>query len=536
MKRFAPFLVLAGAALLGGWFLQEGVARDENVYVQTRVFQEVVDFVSTQYVEEVPPEEIYRSAIDGMLDELGDPHSSFIRAREYEDLRIRTEGDYGGVGLEVVERDGRVTVVGPIPGTPGARAGIRPGDWFVEVEGADVIGSDVNDVVDLLRGPPGEEVRVRMGRDGVDESIPFTLRREVIQIRSVPFAQVLEDDVGYVPLHLFSSSSTDEVRAAVDSLVQDGVRGLILDLRGNPGGLLEEGIGITELFLDAGNTVVETRGRGRGQTERYAASRPAVFPRLPLVVLVDGTSASASEIVAGALQDHDRALLVGAPTYGKGSVQTLFQLTGGNVLRLTTARWYTPVGRSIDRELDGEIAFSDRTALALDGPVVASADTAGRPEFRSMDGRRLLGGGGIVPDVIALPDTLDAGQSRAVLALYRQAGAFTDNVFNYAVRYLQENPGLPRDFALGPAVMQDFEAYLAAQGMEIAADVFAGASDYIRYQLEREIALQAFGDAGEFLHTWRSDLPLTQAVELVRQSSGSRQLVAQAPSASAAGR
>lgn len=527
MKRFAPFVVLAGAALLGGWFLQEGVSRDENVYVQTRLFQEVVDYVSTQYVEEVAPEQVYRSAIDGMLDELGDPHSSFIQAREYEDLRIRTQGDYGGVGLEVVERDGRVTVVGPIPGTPGARAGIRPGDWFVEVEGESVIGSDVNDVVDRLRGEPGEPVEVKMGRAGVDEPIPFTLRREVIQIRSVPFAEVLDGEVGYVPLQLFSSTSTSEVRTAVDSLAAEGVRGLILDLRGNPGGLLEEGIGIAELFLDAGDGVVETRGRGRGQSERYAASEAAAFPRLPLVVLVDATSASASEIVAGALQDHDRALIVGVPTYGKGSVQTLFQLTGGNVLRLTTARWYTPVGRSIDKESEGEFPFTEQAALSLDGPVLAAADTADRPEFRSMDGRRLLGGGGIVPDVVVLPDTLGTAESLAVRALYRQAGAFTSNVFNFAVRYLQRTPDLERDFSVGEALLDEFRGFLADEGLEIPDQVYADAEPYIRFQLEQELALQAFGDAGAFLHAEASDAQLQRALELIRQSESRRQLIAQ---------
>jgi carboxyl-terminal processing protease len=528
MKRFAPFLVLAGAALMGGWFLQEGVARDENVYVQTRIFQEVVDLVAAQYVEEVPAEELYRSAIDGLLDELGDPHSAFIEARDYEDFRIRTEGDYGGVGLEVVERDGRVTVVGPIPGTPGARAGIRPGDWFVSVEGESVIGSDVDEVVDRLRGKPGEPVEVRMGRAGVDEPIPFTLLREVIRIASVPFVEVLEGGVGYVPLQMFRSTSTEEVRAAVDSLTAEGIRGLVLDLRGNPGGLLEEGIGITELFLDAGNTVVETRGRGRGQTERYASSRPAAFPRLPVAVLVDGTSASASEIVAGALQDHDRAVLVGMPTYGKGSVQTLFPVPAGARVRFTTALWYTPVGRSIDRELTGEVPFAEQAALGLDGTLVTPPDTAERPEFRSMDGRRLLGGGGIVPDVVVVPDTLTAEEARAVRALYRQAGAFTTNLFNFAVRYLQEHPGLAEDFIVAPALMDEFQGYLAEQGMDVSPEVFRDGSRYIRYQLEREIALQAFGDAGEFLHARRSDAQLRTALDLIRESRGTRQLIARA--------
>jgi carboxyl-terminal processing protease len=341
-----PFLVLGTAVLLGGWFLQEGVEREENLYIQVRVFQEVVERVADEFVEEVDRESLYESAIEGLLDRLDDPNTSFISARAYEEFEIRTtSGEYGGVGLEVVERDGHVTVVAPVPGTPGARSGIRPGDWFVEIEGENAEGWPVDRAVQVLRGEPGSSVQVKMGRAGVDEPIPFTLSREVIHLRSVPFSLVLEGGVGYVPLQIFRTTSSDEVRVALDSLVAEGIESVILDLRGNPGGLLEEGIGVAELFLGRGAAIAETRGRGRGQSRAFQASVDAAYPDLPLLVLVDGSSASASEIVAGALQDHDRGAVVGLPTYGKGSVQTLFRLSGGNVLRLTTARWYTPVGR-----------------------------------------------------------------------------------------------------------------------------------------------------------------------------------------------
>lgn len=514
--RIAPFLVLAGATLLGGWFLQEGVAREENVYTQVRLFQEVVDYVSDQFVEEVDRGEVYQSAIDGLLGQLGDPHTSFIQAREYENVRIRTQGDYGGVGLEVLPRDGRVTVMGPIPGGPGARAGIRPGDWFVEIDGQPAEDLDVDAAVELLRGEPGTEVEVRMGRPGVPESIPFTLRREVIQIKAVPFASRLDGDVGYVPLQAFQSTARDEIRAAVDSLRGEGIRGLILDLRGNPGGLLEEGIGVTELFVDDGAAVVETRGRGPGQSARYDAREGPAFPGLPVVVLVDGSSASASEIVAGALQDHDRAVIVGTPTYGKGSVQTLFRLTGGNVLRLTTARWYTPVGRSIDREVgDAAAPRPDHAALALSGAVVAVEGDMERPAFRSMAGRPLLGGGGIVPDVEVLPDTLTAMETGAVRALYRRGGQFNTALFNYAVSYIQEHPGLAEDFEIGAAEMAGLRRTLDERGVEVPDEVFRDAERYIRYHLEREIALQAFGDAGQFRRAMRWDRPVVRALELM---------------------
>ena len=525
IQRFLPFVVVALAALLGGWFLQEGVRRDRGVFIEQRLFEEVVDRIADQYVDEVPREEVYRAAVEGLLDELGDPHSSLIEARDYEDFRIRTQGDYGGVGLEVVERDDRVTVVGLIPGTPGARSGIRPGDWFVAVEDESAEGLDVDGVVDRLRGPAGEPVRVRMGRAGVEQPVEFTLQREVIRIRSVPFTELLPGDVGYVPLQIFRSTSTDEVRAAVDSLVSEGASRLVLDLRGNPGGLLEEGIGVTQLFLGADRTVVETRGRGMGQSESYGTEAQAEFPRIPIAVLVDGSSASASEIVAGALQDHDRALVVGMSTYGKGSVQTLFPLSAGNVLRLTTALWYTPVGRSIDRELAEGTSVLNDGAIGVDGGWVARPDTAGRPEFRSMGGRVLRGGGGIVPDELVQTDTLTTLEAQAVRTLFRQGGSYTQALFDFAVEFQGERPDLDEEFELRPSDLERFRGRLEAAGIDITPQVFDDARRFIETQLEREIALQAFGDAAVFRRVWRDDRVLVRALEQLETARATRDLL-----------
>ncbi|NNF37505.1 MAG: S41 family peptidase [Gemmatimonadetes bacterium] len=523
--RIAPFLVLAGATWMGGWFLQEGVAREESVYTQVRVFQEVVDYVSDQFVDDVPEEEVYQSAIDGLLGGLDDPYSSFIEARDYEDVRIRTEGDYGGVGLEVVNRDGRVTVVAPIPGTPGARAGIRPGDWFVEIDGTNVEEMDVNDAVELLRGPPGTSVDVRIGRPGAIESLPFRLERAVVQLKAVPFAERLEGDIGYVPLRIFQSTAQDELQAAVDSLRSEGIRGLILDLRGNPGGLLEEGIGVTELFVDEGAAVVETRGRGAGQSALFDAQRGPDFPGLPIVVLVDATSASAAEIVAGALQDHDRALLVGLTTYGKGSVQTLFGLSGGSILRLTTARWFTPVGRSIQKDDTMGPAGAGHAALALSGAFVRHGDDRERPEFRSMAGRPLLGGGGIVPDVIVLPDTLTVDETGAVRTLHSVGGAFSATLFDFAVDYIQRRNALREDFSLSSGEMASFQQALLDAGVPASDEVFQPAERYVRYHLEREIGLQAFGDVGQFRRTLPYDRQLLRGLDLLDGVTTTRALL-----------
>ncbi|HSR43552.1 MAG TPA: S41 family peptidase, partial [Longimicrobiales bacterium] len=304
-----PGVILLVAVFTGGWFLQKGVGQEQNVYLQVRLLQEVVDHVSERYVEEVAPRDLYDAAIDGVIRDLNDPNTAFLEASEYENLRIRTEGEYGGVGLEITERNGWVTVVTALPGTPGTRAGIRAGDRISEVEGQSAEDWNVNQVVERLRGEPGTDVELRVRRPGVESPIPFTVTRAKIELHSVPFVTMLEEGIGYVPLQVVSESSSREVREAIDSLASEGARGLILDLRGNPGGLLDQGVAVSDLFLGRDAEIVETRGRASGQNEVFRARDRETHSGFPVVLLVDAQSASASEIVAGALQDHDRALI-----------------------------------------------------------------------------------------------------------------------------------------------------------------------------------------------------------------------------------
>lgn len=514
----APVLVLTAALLLGGWFLQQGVGQEQSLYFQARVFQEVVDHVAERYVDPVEREGLYQDAIDGVLEGLGDPNTSFLDARNWENFRIRTEGEYGGVGLEIVDREGWVTVVSPIPGTPGYRAGIRAGDRIVEVDGESAEGWTSDRAADRLRGRPGSEVRVRMGRPGVAEPIDFTIQREVIQLKSVPFATMVSPGVGYVPLRVFSESSETEVRDAIARLRDQGMTGLVVDLRGNLGGLLDQGVAITDLFLRAGLPVVETRGRAPDQNGVLRTSGPEAYPDLPVVLLIDESSASASEIVAGALQDHDRALVLGATSFGKGSVQTLFRLTGGNVLRLTTARWYTPAGRSIQKEFEEQLSLGARGVPTLAGPLAERPDTAGKPRVTSMGGRSLVAGGGITPDLLVVPDTLTADEQEAVRAVYQEAGTFNTALFNYSVRYLQENPGLSRDFTLEEGALEGFYRFLVESEVSVDRPTFDRAARFIRFQLEREIARREWGEQGEFLHMAPDDHALQRALDFLREA------------------
>ena len=517
--------VAASSVVVGGWLLQEGVSRSDNSYLRVRVLQEVIDRVESSFVDEVEYDRLHESAIDGLLRDLGDPHSSLIPASSYENIEIRTRGEYGGVGLEVVDRNGWVTVVSPIPNTPGARAGIRAGDQFFEIEGVPADTMVTDQAVEMLRGRPGTEVSVKVLRPGVDEPIPFTIEREEIQLRAVPFGLMLEHGIGYVPLQTFQVGSEREITTVLDSLREsEGARSLILDLRGNPGGLLDVGIAVSDLFLDMDLSIVETRGRASDQNETYSAREPDAYPSFPIVVLVDRASASASEIVAGALQDHDRAAIIGQQTFGKGSVQTLYRLTGGDVLRLTTARWYTPVGRSIHRVSQRQVEMEGQS-LGISGELVIPADMSVRPEFSSMGGRMLYGGGGITPDLVVQPETLSAEETEAVGRVFRQAGAFNVALFNYAVSYIRDHPELEVGYTLSDEDLATFFEMLRESAAEIDEAAFITGARFVRYHLEREIALQAWGDSGVFEQSRKYDEELASALELLRGVSTQDDLI-----------
>jgi carboxyl-terminal processing protease len=517
---FGPAIVLSVALVTGGWFLQRGVAQESNVYLQARLFQEVLDHVTQQFVDSVDRNGLIDSAIEGVLEDLGDPHTSFIDAETWERFRFRSgaDADYGGVGLEILNREGWVTVITPLPGGPALRAGIRAGDRIVEVEGQSAQDWRTDQAADELRGRPGTDVSIAIERPGVDERIPFTLTRAVIELLSVPFATMLDDDIGYVPLQVFSETSGREVRDAIETLRGQGMQSLVLDLRNNPGGLLDEGIAVADLFLDAGSLILETRGRASGQNERFEARSGELVPELPLVILVNENSASASEIVAGALQDHDRGLVIGGRSFGKGSVQTLFRLSGGNVLRLTTARWYTPMGRSIniDHSESSQASVQENSTLALWGQRVVKDDFEDRPTVMSMGGRTLVGGGGITPDLTVLPDTLSSPEENAVQRLFRSAGAFSTALFNHAVSYVQDHPDLESGFDLSATDLDVFYRYMVDENeVTLTREDFRSAVRFMTYQLEREIALQAWGDEGAFQQIKSTDTQLSRAIELL---------------------
>lgn len=314
-------------------------------YEQLRLFTEVLSIVQNQYVDDVPPRDLIYSAIKGTLRGL-DPHSSFLEPDSYKEMQVETSGSFGGLGIEITLRDDILTVVSPIEGTPAYRAGIQPADRIVKIDGLVTKDMQLPDAVKRMRGKPGTKVTISVVREGWAEPKDFEIQREVIRVQSVRTLE-LGDGVGYIKLRQFQEQTAQDLEAALDKLAKAGMKALLLDLRNNPGGLLTAAVEVSEKFADEGKLVVYTEGRVRNQNMRFSAHPKKSHGTLPMVVLVNQGSASASEIVAGALQDWGRAKVVGTQSFGKGSVQTIIPLSDGSGLRLTTAKYFTPKGRSI---------------------------------------------------------------------------------------------------------------------------------------------------------------------------------------------
>lgn len=343
--------VLSVVSAVGGAFamlvITQAIASTDT-YRQLNLFGDVFERVKNDYVREVKDGELVENAINGMLNSL-DPHSSYLNPKLFADMQVTTRGEFGGLGLEVTMEDGLVKVISPMDGTPAARAGIKSGDLIATIDGMAIQGLTLMEALDKLRGPANSQVKITILRKGEKKPLEITLTRAIIRVESVRFRQ--ENDVAYIRISSFNEQTEDGLERAIDqtrSKIGSRLRGIIIDLRNNPGGLLDQAIGVSDAFLDQGE-IVSTRGRRPGDTQRYSARSGQLMQGVPIVVLINEGSASASEIVAGALQDQKRARVVGTRSFGKGSVQTVIPLAGGvdGALKLTTAKYFTPSGRSI---------------------------------------------------------------------------------------------------------------------------------------------------------------------------------------------
>lgn len=360
---------------------KEASADSNDTYRQLSLFGDVFERVRAQYVEPVTDEDLVKNALNGMLTSL-DPHSSYLTEKDFADMRVQTSGEFGGLGIEVTMADGFVKVVSPIDDTPASKAGVKAGDFIVAIDGETVMGLSLNDAVDKMRGKVGTKIKLTIQREGTPEPIEMELSRDIIRIQSVKH-RIEQEDVGYIRISTFNQNTQSALESAISDIKKKGgdkVIGYVIDLRNNPGGLLDQAISVSDSFLDKGE-IVSTRGRNEQDTQRDNATPGDLINGKPIIVLINGGSASASEIVAGALQDHRRALILGTQSFGKGSVQTVIPLPGHGAMRLTTARYYTPSGRSIQ-------AMGIEPDIKVEQATIQEIDTSGR--LREGDLRRAL--------------------------------------------------------------------------------------------------------------------------------------------------
>jgi carboxyl-terminal processing protease len=513
---------LLGSLVTGGWLLQRGARTGTfTAFEGAQLFESVFQRVQNDYVDNVGDSALYRKSVDGMLFELNDPYSTFLPPDRFARLNETTSGNYAGLGLEVDLRDGWLIVVAPVAGGPAERAGIQPGDRIIDIAGKQTKGWTIEEAAKVLRGKLGTFVTLRLERPGISTPIGLRLPRMTIHQSAVRRASMLNDGVGYIDLKAFSDSTAKELNGAITTLLARGMKTLVLDMRTNPGGLLTQGVRVSDLFLDPGQKIVSMRGRVPDANREYADTAQQRWPQLPLLVLVDGRSASAAEIVAGALQDHDRAVIIGTPTYGKGSAQSVISFGPDGGLKITTARWFTPVGRSITRRLPSDDEPDDQLP-------------ASRERFRTDGGRTVYGGGGITPDVIAGDTTTPAVEGIFIRALGANAGNFRDAVTDYALFLKGTRRITTPDFVVTPAMREEVWKRMKERGIDVPRTAYDGAEPLVSRMIGFDIARYAFGSDAEFRRRAAIDKPLQKALDLARGAKSERDLLRKATAAAPA--
>ena len=488
---FSATMFLATCGILGSVISQKVAAQsatDESTLRDSlKSFTSVYSVVEQNYAEKMDTDRtdkaIYDGAIPGMLHTL-DPHSNFYDPKAYAQMREDQHGRYYGVGMTIQPQlvDGalKIFVLFPTEGTPSYRAGIRPGDQIMTVDGKSTDGLDSAAVAAMLKGPRGTHVSVVMQREGQSKPLTFDLVRDEIPRPSVDLAFEIRPNVGYMHVTNFQETTAREVGEALDKFREDGpLRGLVIDLRFNPGGLVNQAVDMCDKFLAKGQVVVSQRGRASAD-QVYSASRGEQGPKYPVVVLVNRNTASAAEIVSGALQDHDRALIVGETTFGKGLVQTVFPIAQNTGLALTTFHYYTPSGRLIQRPYDNLSLYDYYYIRDASNPK----DNGNREVKLTDDGRTVYGGGGITPD-----EHIDQIKSNHTQDTLVQKYAF----FNYSKKYFATHPTVSKDFNVDSAVIADFEAFLKARKIEVSDADIATNIDWVKESIKSELFTSQFG-------------------------------------------
>ena len=518
-RRVAGFVfstVLLGA-LLGGVYGRRVeattiAAEDSDVQGSLGSFTKVYDIVEQNYADPVDADraifgtqETNLGAIPGMLRTL-DPHSNFFDPRAFARLREDQEGKYYGVGMVITARPGKlgklVTIVQlPTPGSPAFRAGLRPGDVIVKVDGKPTEDLNTTQVAEMLKGPKGTVVIVTIAREGTEEPLEFRITRDEIPKHSLDASFMLKPGIGYVHIGTFNENTNDELNEALKKLNEPALQGLVLDFRGNPGGLLQEAVEVSDHFVEKNQLIVFHNGR-HSREKRYYATRGTNGNDYPIVVLINRMTASAAEIVTGALQDHDRALVIGEPSFGKGLVQTVYPLSEKSGLALTTAHYYTPSGRLIQRDYT-DVSLYDYYYHPQSNPTPHT-------EVRLTDGgREVYGGGGIDPDVKVSEPKLTPTQETLA-----RRGAF----FNFGKSYLAVHKTIPRDFQVNDEVLDEFKQFLGKESIQIADQDFQDNLDFIKQRIQLQLVTVIYGENEAAQISVTNDYLVQKALESLPQA------------------
>jgi carboxyl-terminal processing protease len=529
----ACLTLLAASTLAGGLLGDRVLAGGGRLSEHLRVYTAILGAVEDQYADEVPSDKLVAASIREMLRTL-DPHSNFLEIKEYSVLQERQRGSYYGLGITVQSVDGNITVVSPFEGTPAFRLGIRAGDVISKIEEEDARGMSIDDAVKRLRGAKGSSVRITVTRPGYESPLEFTVIRDEIPLHSVPYSFMVSKDTGYVRLQDFNETTAcrpgepkdceRELERALRELKGKGARSVILDIRDNPGGLLDQAFAVSNLFLRKGQLVVFTRGRSKRDESNYITETESAWSQMPLVVLVSRHSASASEIVAGAIQDHDRGLIVGETTFGKGLVQTIMPLRNvrGYALALTTARYYTPSGRSIQR---------DYGSTALEDYYVPNREKRGCEEgdqdARLTDaGRKVFGGDGITPDYCVSPEPPEkfishliaraafVGFSRGFEASGTSGVTQIAGTGSRSEALSKKVKPIGREFVVDDAVLADFKAFLQQANIAHTPEELAQHREEISRRIQEEVLRQSFGEGEARRRTLAWDPQVQKALAL----------------------
>jgi carboxyl-terminal processing protease len=526
-------LVLGMSALLGGLYgpsVKATAASSDDLQDSVKSFTRVLDVVERNYADPVDTDKaIYDGAIPGMLHVL-DPHSNFFDPKQYAEFSEEQRGRYYGVGMIVEQRGNQTVVQAPFVGSPAYKAGIRPGDIVLKVDGKTCDGLTTNDVADMLRGAKGTAVQISLGREGWDKPIEVTVVRDEITHPAVQYSTMVRPGIGYVRVWTFSETTDSDLSDALKQLDYPKLDGLIVDLRNNGGGLLNQSVGMADVFLDKNELVVSHRGRSSPE-RRYYAERGNQGVQVPVVVLVNGQSASASEIFSGAIQDHDRGLVVGETTFGKGLVQTQFPLSEDTGLLLTTARYYTPSGRLIQRDYKNVTLYDYHY-----NPQPPHA-----PEVKLTDsGRQVYGQGGITPDVVVSEPKPDDFENLLLQrnVFYPYAPGLPLGVGDFVRFYLGQKPSVTEDFQTDDAVIGQFRTYLTQQHIQFSEQDIQKNLPWLKWTIKREVFTTVFGLDEGYKVALEDDPQLDKAIESIPQAkalyANARKIVAEREAAAGA--